>query len=176
MSGSSRVMFPFVPDGAKDPLLLRRRSAVPPSVADALTQMQENIDNIYDTMQTSDVRMAANYEELTHDIVSNQEEVKKEIEALGKAMVYLKDMVVNVQGNKGTKDLMNIKASMPGKFLGKLEESFRSWAHDLKAYTNGIHAGFRRVLSWAEAAPEDPKPGQPRGDCAKGDLNSGQFN
>ena len=128
--------------------------AVPPGIAEALASMQENLEGIYDSMQSADTRTAANYEELSHDIVTNQEEVKKEIEALGKAMVYLKDMVVNVQGGKGTKDLMNIKASMPGKFLGKPEESFRSWAHDLKTYTDGVHAGFRRVLTWAEAAPD----------------------
>ena len=40
------------------------------------------------------------------------------------------------------KELLSVKVSMPGKFVGKLDESFRAWSQDLKAYANGIHPGF----------------------------------
>ena len=50
--------------------------------------------------------------------------------------------------------MINVKGALPDKFVGKSDDSFRSGAHNLKAYTNAIHPGFRKVLTWAEAFPE----------------------
>ena len=130
--------------------------AVPLGVAEALANMQGNLECIHDNAHAADTRMAANYEELSHDIVTNQEEVKTELEVLGKAMLYLTDMVGNMQNSKSNtmKDLVDVKASMPNMFHGKAEESSRSCAQDLTAYTNDIHSGVRIVLAWAGAVPD----------------------
>ena len=129
--------------------------AFAPGLRNAMDVLQDGLVEVTAEVEAVGLQQAADKEELIDMI----KEVKDEIATLGKAVAQMNNLVGwdhdrGGGGYRKVKELLNVKASMPEKFSGKGGDSFRAWSQGLKAYTNSIHPGFRRVLTWAEAAPD----------------------
>ena len=132
--------------------------ALPGVVRQALEEMREGLEEIATEVEVVQVTAQTDKEEMADMVLNLRDELKKEIMTIGKAISMLANTVsqnASTGSSRPKRELINVKGSIPETFHGKSDENFKKWSQKVKAYTNAIQPGFRKVLQWAEAAGEN---------------------
>ena len=111
----------------------------PRAVRDALGEVVETVAETSNGMDDLVGKMAEDKDGLRRAINNVRDELKRELENLGLAMLHM-----NANPSKKKDVQLGGEAGIPNKCLLEPGESFRKWSTELKAYCNGIAKGFTK--------------------------------